>query len=253
MSLSELSWWYVAALILLVWVIRQLKGLVDIYAHPHLARFGWQRRRAPRKYVQALFDGYADHFDDHLLRKLAYAAPNLVSAALNEHLARHPQPLGQALDLGCGTGICGVLLKNRVQWMIGVDLSRAMLREAAKRLAYDGLYETDMLAFLRRQRSDFDLIIAADVLVYTGDLEDLMQAVAAALRPGGAFIFTTERLNETGYRLMTTGRFAHHPEYIAVTSRARGLQVEYQTEATLRMQSDHPVTGHVHILRKPDE
>jgi len=248
-SLNDLSWWYVAALILLVWVIRLLKGLVDIYAHPYLARLGWRRIKAPPKCVQALFDGYAKNFDEHLLRELEYAAPNLISGALNEHLAQYPHAPRRALDLGCGTGICGVLLKPRVQRLIGVDLSQAMLREAEKRGVYDALYEADMLLFLRRQRDIFDLITAADVLVYLGDLKALMQAVAAALTAEGVFIFTTEELSEPGYKLMATGCFGHHPDYIATTSLACGLLLESQTSVTLRLQSGDPVRGHVHVLR----
>ena len=55
--------------------------------------------------------------------------------------------------------------------MTGVDLSPAMIAKARERGIYDELVAGDAAALLERERERiFDLIVAADSLVYIGDL-----------------------------------------------------------------------------------
>src|SRR5437764_14430538 len=69
--------------------------------------------RPPRHYVQALFDGYAGDFDAHLVQTLRYDAPRV----LVQRLAG--RRFAQAVDLGCGTGLCGPLLRLLAQRLTG--------------------------------------------------------------------------------------------------------------------------------------
>ena len=213
-------------------------------------RLGLGRQRPPRRYVRALFDGYADHYDQHLLVELRYAGANLVSEALNQALRTHPQPIARALDLGCGTGSLGVLLRGRVGHLSGLDLSAEMLDQARRRGVYDALFQGDLLAPLPDRDQGYDLLTAADVLVYVGGLGPLLGLLAGALRPDGLLIFTTEALDRPGFRLLPTGRFAHHPDHVAECAVASGLRLEAQRGATLRYQNEVPVPGHVHTLRR---
>ena len=45
----------------------------------------------------------------------------------------YSKSLGSILDLGCGTGLVGLELKNNLSYLEGVDLSKAMIEEAKKR------------------------------------------------------------------------------------------------------------------------
>jgi len=226
--------------------------IVDICGHVLLARLGWQRSRAPKAYVRELFDDYAENYDDHVMLQLRSASANLVSESLNQSLRCRPRVPTNGLDLGCGTGICGVLLANRVTRLTGVDLSPAMIGRAAERGVYDALYQGDLLPFLESRRRAWDLITAADVLVYLGDLERLIWAALGALRLGGVFIFTTESLVDEGFRLEPTGRYSHNPGTVARLALHAGFEVDAQIAASLRLQEDEPVAGHVHTLRKPN-
>lgn len=108
---------------------------------------------------------------------------------------------GTVLDLACGTGSVGLELAARGRTVIGVDQSRPMLCEGLRRAADSELsmafVQQDMAA-LGLARS-FDLVVCLfDSLNYLLDLAALERAfggVAAALRPGGLFIFdvNTER------------------------------------------------------------
>src|SRR5207248_233908 len=74
------------------------------------------------------------------------------------------------LDLGCGTGLCGALLRRWARTLVGVDLSPGMLEKARERGCYDRLEQGDLVAVMRTMPArSFDLIVATDVLIYIGD------------------------------------------------------------------------------------
>lgn len=248
--------WLLGALavaIPLALLILMLRRQWRIHGHLSVARLGGRRDRAPRDYVSALFDGYADHYDQHLLVELNYAVPNLISAEVGELLGDDPAPLPAVLDLGCGTGLLGVLLRSRVEYLTGVDLSREMLRVAQRRGVYDALHQGDLIDFLQRDRGSYALITAADVLVYMGALEALFERIAKRLDEGGRLIFTTEALStdnedndDNEFVLQPTGRFAHAPAYVARVAAQAGLRIERQRHCQLRQQRDQPVSGHLY-------
>ena len=215
--------------------------------HLIASRLGFGARRAPPHYVRALFADYADRFDAHLLERLRYRAPNRVQAALAGALEA---PAAAALDLGCGTGLCGPLLAPLAGRLVGVDLSPEMLAVAGQRGCYDALVEADLLDWLATPPERFDLCAAADVLVYFGDLAPVFAGVARALRPGGLFAFTTEAAAGGGWRLTRTGRFRHAPAHVRRMAGTAGFAVLVQSRETLRTESDNPVAGDLWLLRR---
>ena len=145
--------------------------------------------RAPDRYVQALFDGYADDFDQHLVGVLGYQA----HAVLTRHLALLARgPFESALDLGCGTGLCGPLVKPHVRHLTGVDLSAAMLARAGALGVYSELVQGDLVGHLQSTQRRYDLVLAADVFIYVGELDDVFSAVREVTLPGAVFCFTAE-------------------------------------------------------------
>jgi predicted TPR repeat methyltransferase len=205
---------------------------------------------APADYVKSLFDQYAGHFDRHLVGVLGYRTPSLLASLL------HPAPEMQAaaaLDLGCGTGLCAPLLRPMAKHLAGVDLSEKMLEKARATGLYDELACADILAWLAGRQAEWDLVVAADVLVYFGDLAPLFKAVAGALRPGGQFAFSVEALapeldSGAGYAITASNRFAHAPAYVRACARAAGLQVLGQRDAALRQEHGKDVAGVLYLL-----
>ena len=124
-------------------------------------------------------------------------------------------------DLGCGTGLCGPLIRPHASRLIGVDLSAAMLAKARERAVYDELLQADIAAALAGFEADLDLALSADVLVYLGSLTAVFAAVARALRPGGWFGFTTETHDGDGFLLDTTGRYRHSRRYLTTRRQRR--------------------------------
>ena len=137
--------------------------------------------RASDGYVQQSFDSFAASFESKLA-KLAYRAPALVSAMLDDAGLEASRRL-DVLDAGCGTGLCGPLISPYARRLTGVDLSAGMLAQAKEKNIYDELLQTELTEYLRGQTEAFDVIVSADTLVYFGGLEEVVAAAAGALRP----------------------------------------------------------------------
>ncbi len=203
---------------------------------------------APAEYVAALFDGYAGEYDQHLVSTLQYRVPQALCALLAE---RVPENGGlDVLDLGCGTGLSGAALRGLARQLTGVDLSPRMLAHARQRGLYDRLLEGDIVQVLAGQESSFDLVVAADVFVYIGDLEAVVASAARVLRPGGWLAFSVELLSEGEYRLLPTGRYAHAPAYLEALARRHGFTRVAQQAVTLRVEQGKPVAGQLELWRR---
>ncbi len=214
-----------------------------------MAKTGIQTRAPHDAYIRALFDGYADHYDRHLLVDLDYQGANLISRAVGQRLAAFAQP--RVADLGCGTGLCGVLLRDRAAALVGIDLSAEMLQQAHARNLYDALHQCHIEVFLRTRPRRFELLVAADVLVYIGDLRPLLRAAADSLVPGGYFAFTTETCSsKRGYRLTRSGRYAHDPEQLRQLACQCGLQPVLLQSQPLRRQGHSSVQGNLVLLQR---
>jgi predicted TPR repeat methyltransferase len=166
-------------------------------------------------FVRGLFDQYAGRFDVHLVGELGYRGPDVLYVAVETACAARGRPFffDRCLDLGCGTGLAGKRFWKRVDSMNGVDLSPAMIEAARATGVYAHLACGDLVAWLEGEASA-DLVLAADVFVYVGDLAPTFAAVARALEPGGLFAFTVQTGPETGYRIGPDRRFAHSEAYI---------------------------------------
>jgi predicted TPR repeat methyltransferase len=215
------------------------------YARHHLAAsLGELPARASDSYVENVFDKFAADFDTQLAA-LKYCAPELVAEALRGAL---PAPSAQydIADLGCGTGLCGPLLKPWARSLVGCDLSAAMLARAAPRQVYDELLKAELVQFLVERPGAFDVLASADTLIYFGELEPVFAAAQVALRPGGLLVFTLEALideSPTGYRLTESGRFAHALAGLRARLAAAGFAVEAVMPVSPRHEGGRPVPG----------
>jgi predicted TPR repeat methyltransferase len=209
--------------------------------------------RASDDYVRAEFDGFASTFDGTLAR-LEYQAPRLVADEV-ARLYGHAEPRLAVIDAGCGTGLCGPLLRPRAAFMAGVDLSAAMIELARKRAVYDALVVAELTAYLREHASTSDLIVSADTLVYFGDLGDVTAAAAKSLRPVGALVFTVERAQPEdapgGYRINPHGRYSHTSEYLHRVLAQAGFVEPSLREVHLRKEAGAWVEGWLVSARVP--
>ncbi len=211
--------------------------------------------QAPEDYVREHFDGFSDSFDD-VLKNLDYRAPELVTREVALLAAQRTDPFRDVVDLGCGTGLCGPLIRSHCERLTGIDLSPGMLRKAAALNAYDFLVEGELVGFLKSDLpTAFDLAICADTLCYLGNLRPFMEALCSALAPGGILIASVEHLDEPDgpdYRVDPTGRYAHTPAYLRNSAEAAGLEYLEEKTVVLRRELGKDVHGLIFQLRKPE-
>lgn len=226
--------------------------------HMRNALAGARSRTAPRGYVKALFDDYAGRFDQHLVERLDYRVPEKLRAAVLEVAQAAaigaPAAAGRAgwrvLDVGCGTGLCGLEIRPHARHLVGVDLAPLMIAKARERGVYDELHEGEIGEVLAGRGAQFDVALAGDVFIYVGGLEALFAAVAPALAPGGVFAFSIERDDEADVTLRPTGRFAHAPAYLERLGRAHDMDMVLDRQIGVRKQDGAYIPGNVMVLRR---
>jgi predicted TPR repeat methyltransferase len=195
-------------------------------------------RRSDAGYVRHLFDQFSADYDARMIGQLGYAAPQILRD-LAELVMPGRDDLA-LLDLGCGTGLAGVLFRDRAARLTGIDLSPAMIEKARARGLYDRLLVGDIET---ARTGPYDLILAADTLVYLGDLAPLLRAVAAQLLPDGYFLFTTEAKEGDGFELGPKRRWRHSEAYLREQAGLVGLSVAGLVAASPRTEANQPVAG----------
>lgn len=206
--------------------------------------------RAPDNYVTNIFDDAADAFDRHL-ENLEYRGPALLAETLAAVL---PEPDGGllVLDAGCGTGLCGPVLRPYAAGLVGVDLSEGMLKVAASRGGYDDLYRGELTRFLEQQGESYDLIVSSDTLCYFGRLDQVFQGAAKSLKAGGGLYFTLEGAGEDikDFHLESSGRYRHATGYVRQMLSDSGFIIETERSVVLRKEAKEPVSGLLVLARK---
>jgi len=199
---------------------------------------------APRSdpgYVRHLFDQFSADYDERMIGQLAYAAPQILFDLASMVMAGRENLA--VLDLGCGTGLAGAVFKPLAARLDGVDLSPAMIEKARARGIYDALQVADLQSALAASGPRYDLILAADTLVYLGDLEPVFQAVRRRLLPDGYFLFTVEKAEGTGFELGPKRRWRHSEAYLRGLAEQSGLMLAGLVVAAPRREANQPVEG----------
>jgi predicted TPR repeat methyltransferase len=220
---------------------RRLEHLIAAYR-------GQTPDAAPDYYVEDLFDSMAGDFDDHLVRILGYRTPAALKAMLLELLGDDHR-FRRVLDVGCGTGLAGVEFAPFSAELWGVDLSRKMLDHASARGIYHRLEASSIEAFLQADDAVFDLVVAADVFVYVGNLKRAFELIRRRSAEGAIFLFSTEITEEADFVLNPTGRYGHAKSYIEELARATGFAVIRFARQPLRTENEEMVMGHCFLLQ----
>lgn len=208
----------------------------------------------PPDYVAGLFDQYADTFDKHLVETLDYRGPELLRAALERACAQIGRAPGfdAVFDLGCGTGLMAAALKDCCGAMFGVDLSTRMVEAARRTGLYAQADAGDVTEWLKgKSSSSADLVIAADVFVYLGDLAPVFAESARALRAGGLFAFSVQKHESGEFIVGEDMRYAHSRAYLERLARQNGLDVITIEDASTRKDRGVATAGMIAVLRKP--
>lgn len=234
---------------------RYLEFVPDDAATAHLVIALSDQEAPPRASDDCIvqtFDQFAETYDELMVDELEYRAPQLLFEQMKQQL---PEPASQwqIADLGCGTGLAGKLFKPWARQMVGIDLSAQMASHACATGAYDQIHVAELIDWLRRVEHPFDLMVSCDVLIYFGDLHEIIAASATALAPGGRLGFSLERDEGDGFSITVSGRYAHSLAHVESAAAAAGLRVVTMTQAALRKEYAKAVAGLVVVLEHADD
>jgi len=215
--------------------------------HLLAAASGARRRSVPSSYVAGLFDGFSEGFESRLVGELGYRVPQILFESV---LRARPslEARWNVLDLGCGTGLCGSLFRERACHLEGVDLSARMIEMAHRKKSYDVLRHGELLDELRTRRRRWDLVLAADVFNYVGALDDVLMAGRQALAPNGLLAFSVETHRGEDVHLGSSGRFAHSPDYVDRIAAQNRFSIVRREAIGIRFERGNEVAGLVYVL-----
>jgi predicted TPR repeat methyltransferase len=219
-----------------------------------LARLGNGAGAMTAGYVRAMFDEYAPRFDQ-ALEGLSYRAPALLMSAVETACrdTNRPMRFGSMLDLGCGTGLAGAAFRPFVDWLVGIDLSPAMIAQARGKILYDKLAAAELTQFLDSETASsarYELVVAADVFVYLSDLTPVVAAIARVTEPGGLFAFTVETHEGCGVVLGDKLRYAQGEAHVRNAVAGAGLTLRYRAGDSKRNENNVPVPGLVVVAER---
>lgn len=183
----------------------------------------------PLMLVYELFESAAYDFDEMYLYELGYQGHEMPRRLLDARLPRNDYRI---LDLGCGTGLVGLQLRDMAASLLGVDVSESMLDIAGMRMddmqshIYSDLFHGDVVAYMRDMGQEQDVIVAQNVLPYLGTPEEFMAQAARLLSAEGYLTFSVEPLQEGAMALnRQSGKFEHSEAYIRAVAEKNNLAV----------------------------
>jgi predicted TPR repeat methyltransferase len=217
-----------------------------VFTHLLAALEGRSTAAAPDDYVRATFDGFARQFDQQLVGELGYHVPEAMARAVARVRPFAPAS-ADVLDLGCGTGLSGAALAPLARKLVGIDLSANMLHEARARGCYHQLAQAEILGWMRgEQAAQFDLIVAADVFTYIGDLGPAFAEAARLARTNALFTFSLEVCSAVDWRLQDSGRYAQSAAFIERLAKEHHFSVALRADQPLRK----PIVGLLYVLTR---
>ena len=221
----------------------------DLALHIARAQAVRGRQRSDAGYVRHLFDQFSADYDSRMRAQLSYQAPEILL-----ELAALVMPRAHGLtvlDLGCGTGLAGEAFVDIAATVDGIDLSPSMIGKARARGIYRNLVVADIESALAQGAEAYDLVLAADTLVYLGDLATTFAGVARRLKSGGYFLFTVELSAGPDFELGPKRRWRHSESYLRRISAELGLELAGIVACAPRTEANVPVDGLAVALNRP--
>ncbi len=140
-----------------------------------------------------------EYDDEHFFHEYAQMTRSRegLAGAGEWHQLRRMFPLlegSRVLDLGCGYGWhCKYAVEQGAENVLGIDVSRRMIREAEKRNQDERItYEVCSLEEYDYPEEAWDCVVSNLALHYIRDISSVFQRVHHTLKKGGYFLFNIE-------------------------------------------------------------
>lgn len=145
--------------------------------------------------TKELYRDWANSYDQEVDRENDYAQPRRCAEALAAVL---DDSAGRILDIGCGTGLSGLALKQAgFSTIEGCDFSNEMLEVASKKTAYQRLFFADLNnPPIDAPDGHYDGATAVGVFAFDHINPDALDEILRVLKPGAPLVIG---LNEKFY------------------------------------------------------
>ncbi len=177
--------------------------------------------------VKRLYSRWADTFEKGFLVEHGYVYHEHV---VEEFVRRADlEPTEAVLDVGCGTGVGGVELRQRGPWPIdGLDLSPEMLAKSADKVGDDGtpiyrqLFEANVLEPLNFGNDHYGGMISIGTFTHGHVGPDAIDQLVSLVRPGGLLslgineVFYARAGFGAHFEEMVSAGFISEPELVQV-------------------------------------
>lgn len=200
--------------------------------------------RAPDDCILQLYARFSGFYEQNMVEDLGYEAPQRIAEILQRFYGDSDSL--KVLELGCGTGLAGTVLRKYAAHLTGIDLSPDMVEHCRKTGLYDELLVAEITGYLANQLASaeqYQLIAACDTLIYFGDLSQVLGPSFQLLAPGGRLLFTVEKGTREPFNLTDSGRYAHTISHVRAAAAAAGFTVLALDECFLRYEYGEAVTG----------
>jgi phosphatidylethanolamine/phosphatidyl-N-methylethanolamine N-methyltransferase len=119
---------------------------------------------------------------------------------------------GRILEVGVGTGL-SLPCYNRINRIVGIDISEPMLRQAHRRVIEQNLSNVETIAVMDATRmalpdNSFDVVVAQYVITAVPNPEATLDEFARVLKPGGEIVLVNHIGAESGPRRLFEQCFA---------------------------------------------
>lgn len=189
------------------------------------------------KQTHDMYEEWAESYDDSV-NNAGYKQPERCAKALKSLMEKD----GPILDVGCGTGLAALALKDKGYTTIdGCDFSRGMLDKAETLGIYRRLFEADLnKPPLDIEAESYDAVTAVGVFSMLHVDVSAMDELIRAVKPGGFIIIC---LNEVFYN---KGTLTAKLDALSAVGRINQLSHEHGEHLP-----DLGMTGWVIKLKKP--
>ena len=205
----------------------------------------------PSEYVAQLFNDYSDRFDTALVETLGYRVPEVLCDMIARAAGAEAR-FARAIDLGCGTGLFGARIRAATSWLEGYDLSEGMLSKAEAKGLYDRLGRADIRYGLPDgEATHADLVAAADVFAYLGDLDPVFSLCARLVGEHGLLAFSLEAGPDgCDWRLRASLRYCHDEAYVRRLLEVNGFEILEVRREPIRKDGEEAVIGLLVLARR---
>jgi SAM-dependent methyltransferase len=125
--------------------------------------------------------------------------PGIVALHLKRYAFARDWTTGrEVLDLGCGAGYGTAYLADTARRVVGADVDSTAIAYARDRYARPNVdFEVVDASALPFPAGSFDTVAAFEMIEHVEEAGAVVAEVARVLRPGGTFVLSTPRVDET--------------------------------------------------------